>query len=126
MASLNLSMSPKMMLPSKPTCTNVETPRLLGNMVTYNNKTGQNTAKWLVAVRASPDKLSESIEQSVKVAQETCADNPESGECAAAWDEVEEVSAAASHARDKIKSTNPLETYCKDNPETDECRTYDN
>ncbi|KAK9747617.1 hypothetical protein RND81_02G003500 [Saponaria officinalis] len=124
MGSLNLSMSPKMLLASKPTCTNVmEAPRSC-NMVTYN-KMDRNIAKRWIIVRASPDKLSESIEQSVKVAQETCAENPESGECAAAWDEVEEVSAAASHARDKNKATNPLETYCKDNPETDECRTYD-
>nr|CAD1828556.1 unnamed protein product [Ananas comosus var. bracteatus] len=47
------------------------------------------------------------------------------GECAAAWDEVEELSAAASHARDKLKENDPLENYCKDNPETDECRTYE-
>ncbi|KAL0435978.1 UNVERIFIED_CONTAM: Calvin cycle protein CP12-1, chloroplastic [Sesamum radiatum] len=53
-------------------------------------------------------------------------DDPVSGECAAAWDEVEELSAAASHARDKQKESDPLENYCKENPETDECRTYDN
>ena len=34
-------------------------------------------------------------------------------------------SAAASHARDKLKDSDPLENYCKENPETDECRTYD-
>uniref|UniRef100_A0A7C9DD22 CP12 domain-containing protein n=1 Tax=Opuntia streptacantha TaxID=393608 RepID=A0A7C9DD22_OPUST len=79
----------------------------------------------MVVVRSAPDKLSEVVEQSIKQAQETCAENPESGECAAAWDEVEEVSAAASHARDKKKASDPLENYCKDNPETDECRTYD-
>ncbi|KAG2597019.1 hypothetical protein PVAP13_5KG216500 [Panicum virgatum] len=40
---------------------------------------------------------------------------------------VEELSAAASHARDKLKdSSDPLENYCKENPETDECRIYDN
>ncbi|RVW68238.1 Calvin cycle protein CP12-2, chloroplastic [Vitis vinifera] len=48
-----------------------------------------------------------------------------SGECVAAWDEVEELSAAASHARDKKKESDPLETYCKDNPEDEECRTYE-
>ncbi|RWR97953.1 calvin cycle protein CP12-1, chloroplastic [Cinnamomum micranthum f. kanehirae] len=41
-------------------------------------------------------------------------------------DEVEEVSAAASHARQRLKELDPLENYCKDNPETDECKTYDN
>ncbi|EMS48211.1 hypothetical protein TRIUR3_21408 [Triticum urartu] len=58
-------------------------------------------------------------------AQETCSEDAASGECAAAWDEVEELSAAASHARDKLKDSDPLENYCKENPETDECRTYD-
>jgi hypothetical protein len=35
------------------------------------------------------------------------------------------LSAAASHAKDKKKGSDPLEEYCKDNPETDECRTYE-
>ncbi|KAI4349740.1 hypothetical protein L6164_010300 [Bauhinia variegata] len=77
-------------------------------------------------VRAAPDKISKKVEQSIKQAQEACSENPTSGECVAAWDEVEELSAAASHARDKQKDSDPLENYCKDNPETDECRTYDN
>ncbi|PIM98829.1 hypothetical protein CDL12_28688 [Handroanthus impetiginosus] len=77
-------------------------------------------------VAAAPDKLSDKVEESIKHAQEACSDDPVSGECAAAWDEVEELSAAASHARDKKKDSDPLENYCKDNPETDECRTYDN
>ncbi|KAE8722842.1 Calvin cycle protein CP12-1 [Hibiscus syriacus] len=76
--------------------------------------------------RAAPDRISEKVEQSIKEAQELCSDDPASGECVAAWDEVEELSAAASHARDKQKDSDPLENYCKDNPETDECRTYDN
>ncbi|KAL7112520.1 hypothetical protein ACP275_04G007700 [Erythranthe tilingii] len=77
-------------------------------------------------VAAAPDQLSQKVEQSIKDAQEACSGDPVSGECAAAWDEVEELSAAVSHAKDKSKDTDPLETYCKDNPETDECRTYDN
>ncbi|MFQ6670054.1 hypothetical protein Gotur_035085 [Gossypium turneri] len=77
-------------------------------------------------VRAAPDSISEKVEKSVKEAQEACSDDPASGECVAAWDEVEELSAAASHARDKKKDNDPLENYCKENPETDECRTYDN
>ncbi|KAL0311465.1 UNVERIFIED_CONTAM: Calvin cycle protein CP12-2, chloroplastic [Sesamum angustifolium] len=75
---------------------------------------------------AAPDKLSDKVEESIKNAKEACSEDPVSGECAAAWDEVEELSAAASHARDKSKDSDPLENYCKDNPETDECRTYDN
>ncbi|KAH6813903.1 CP12 domain-containing protein 2 [Perilla frutescens var. hirtella] len=80
----------------------------------------------MMFVAAAPDKISEKVEESIKKAEEACAGDAVSGECAAAWDEVEELSAAASHARDKQKDSDPLETYCKDNPETDECRTYDN
>ncbi|KAF2325083.1 hypothetical protein GH714_022679 [Hevea brasiliensis] len=76
-------------------------------------------------VRAAPDSISEKVEESIKSAEEACAGDPASGECVAAWDEVEELSAAASHARDKKKQSDPLENYCKDNPETDECRTYE-
>ncbi|XP_043708095.1 calvin cycle protein CP12-2, chloroplastic [Telopea speciosissima] len=76
-------------------------------------------------VRSAPEKISEKVVESIKSAEETCAGDPTSGECAAAWDEVEEVSAAASHARQKKKDSDPLETYCKDNPETVECRTYE-
>ncbi|XP_074316019.1 calvin cycle protein CP12-1, chloroplastic-like [Silene latifolia] len=121
MGSMSIfAMNPKVLLPSKPAYTNVEAPTRLANMVTYSRKVR------LVAVHATPDKIAESIEQSIKTAQETCSENPESGECVAAWDEVEEISAAASHARDKTKPNDPLETYCQDNPETAECRTYDN
>ncbi|XP_022757890.1 calvin cycle protein CP12-1, chloroplastic-like [Durio zibethinus] len=77
-------------------------------------------------VRAAPDSISEKVEKSIKEAQEACSDDPASGECAAAWDEVEEISAAAGHARDRKKENDPLENYCKDNPEAEECRTYDN
>ncbi|KAJ1297469.1 hypothetical protein BS78_01G379000 [Paspalum vaginatum] len=73
----------------------------------------------------TPPDLANKVSESIKQAQETCADDPVSGECVAAWDEVEELSAAASHARDRQKGADPLEEYCKDNPETDECRTYE-
>ncbi|XP_006644110.1 calvin cycle protein CP12-1, chloroplastic [Oryza brachyantha] len=83
------------------------------------------------AVRASgpstPPDISDKMSESIDKAKEACAEDNASGECAAAWDEVEELSAAASHARDKLKeNSDPLEKYCKENPETDECRTYDN
>ncbi|KAM0071858.1 putative calvin cycle protein CP12 [Helianthus debilis subsp. tardiflorus] len=84
------------------------------------------TRMHLRPLRAVPDQgLSDKIASSIANAQESCADDPKSGECVAAWDEVEELSAASSHARDKAKDSDPLETYCKDNPETDECRTYE-
>ncbi|XP_038692975.1 calvin cycle protein CP12-1, chloroplastic-like [Tripterygium wilfordii] len=76
-------------------------------------------------VKAAPEGISEKVEKSIKEAEEACADNPVSGECVAAWDEVEELSAAASHARDKKKGSDPLEEFCKENPETEECRTYE-
>lgn len=76
-------------------------------------------------VAAKPADISEKVAESIKDAEEACAGDPVSGECVAAWDEVEELSAAASHARDKNKESDPLEEYCKENPETDECRTYD-
>ncbi|XP_074559094.1 calvin cycle protein CP12-1, chloroplastic-like [Curcuma longa] len=79
------------------------------------------------AQSSTPPEISEKVEESIKKAEEACAGDPVSGECAAAWDEVEELSAAASHAREALKAnSDPLENYCKDNPETDECRTYDN
>ncbi|KAK8588195.1 hypothetical protein V6N13_087139 [Hibiscus sabdariffa] len=87
---------------------------------------GSRRVQVIRPVRAAPDRISEKVEKSIKEAQEACSDDPVSGECAAAWDEVEELSAAASHAKDKKKDSDPLENYCKDNPETDECRTYDN
>lgn len=74
---------------------------------------------------AAPEKITDKVVESIKQAEEACSDDPVSGECVAAWDEVEELSAAASHARDRKKESDPLETYCKDNPETDECRTYE-
>ena len=75
---------------------------------------------------ATPPGISDKVSESIKKAEETCAEETASGECAAAWDEVEELSAAASHARDKLKeNSDPLENYCKENPETDECRMYE-
>ncbi|KAL4038910.1 hypothetical protein IC575_002548 [Cucumis melo] len=76
-------------------------------------------------VAAAPDRISEKVVESIKNAEVTCSEDPASGECAAAWDEVEELSAAASHARDRLKDADPLEDFCKDNPETEECRTYE-
>jgi hypothetical protein len=47
---------------------------------------------------------------------------------ATAWDIVEELSAAASHAEASAKAdpiqSDPLEKYCDANPDADECRVY--
>ncbi|KAK4273272.1 hypothetical protein QN277_021709 [Acacia crassicarpa] len=99
----------------------VKFPLLLGQ------RSGSGRMRAVRIVRAAPDRISEKVEESIKNAEETCSEDPASGECVAAWDEVEELSAAASHARDrKKKESDPLENYCSDNPEVDECRTYDN
>ncbi|CAN4113402.1 unnamed protein product [Withania somnifera] len=91
-----------------------------------NNPWKKSSAKFGLVYAAPDSKLSDLVAESVKGAEEACNENPASGECAAAWDVVEEASAAASHAREKKKQDDPLENYCKENPETDECRTYDN
>ncbi|XP_047333651.1 calvin cycle protein CP12-1, chloroplastic-like [Impatiens glandulifera] len=83
------------------------------------------TGRVVLVAAAAPDSLSEKVAQSVKEATEVCSDDPVSGECVAAWDEVEELSAAASHARDKQKATTPIDEFCKNNPEDEECRTYE-
>jgi hypothetical protein len=49
----------------------------------------------------------------------------QSGECAAAWDVVEELQAEASHQRQNTKRKNSLEIYCDDNPDAVECRIYE-
>ena len=46
-------------------------------------------------------------------------------ECAAAWDEVEELQAAAADKRQAEKKPNSLEAYCADNPDALECRIYE-
>jgi hypothetical protein len=43
---------------------------------------------------------------------------------AAAWDTVEELSAAASHAKSSAKE-DPLEKFCEEDPSADECRVYE-
>ncbi|XP_071718765.1 calvin cycle protein CP12-1, chloroplastic-like [Rutidosis leptorrhynchoides] len=118
---------------------NLSIPRVLANPSPNSLKLGLNSSwvkmpntmtssgrMYMRPVRSKPEGLSEKIAESIEQAKETCADDPASGECVASWDEVEELSAASSHARDRAKDADPLETYCKDNPETDECRTYDN
>ncbi|KAF8095224.1 hypothetical protein N665_0339s0092 [Sinapis alba] len=96
--------------------------------LSYPWKFGSKNRMVMSVKATSEGGISDKVEKSIQEAKETCADDPVSGECVAAWDEVEELSAAASHARDKKKAggSDPLEEYCSDNPETDECRTYDN
>ena len=73
-----------------------------------------------------PTDINERLSQSIKDAEETCVADSASGECAAAWDEVEELSAERAHQRVKnTEKKDPLEEFCKDSPEADECRVYE-
>jgi hypothetical protein len=70
--------------------------------------------------------IQKQIEQEREQARAVCdASGGTSGECAAAWDAVEELQAEASHQR-QSKQKNSLEQFCDDNPDAAECRVYDN
>jgi hypothetical protein len=77
----------------------------------------------------SSSSIKDALQESIREAEEVCAAEGGSGECAAAWDTVEELSAAISHKRDgeasSAESKDPLEKFCKDAPEADECRVYE-
>lgn len=66
------------------------------------------------------------IEQERQAAKSVCdIKGSNSGDCAAAWDVVEELQAEASHQRQKTKKKNAFEQYCDANPDADECRVYE-
>ena len=70
--------------------------------------------------------IQEKIQKEIKEAREVCSsDGSSSGECAAAWDAVEELQAEASHQKEKETKKTSLEQYCEDNPEAAECRLYE-
>jgi hypothetical protein len=71
--------------------------------------------------------IQEKIGQEIKEAREVCdAEGKDSENCAAAWDAVEELQAAAAHEKDKVVPVaSALDNYCADNPEADECRIYE-
>lgn len=69
--------------------------------------------------------IQEQIEREREQARAVCDIKGEnSGDCAAAWDAVEELQAEASHKR-QVKPKNSLEQYCDDNPDAAECRLYE-
>jgi CP12 domain len=69
--------------------------------------------------------IKEKIEQELTEARAVCdVSGASSAECAAAWDAVEELQAAASHQKVE-EPKNSLELYCDDNPDAAECRIYD-
>ena len=66
------------------------------------------------------------IEQEREAARAVCdIQGAQSGECAAAWDVVEELQAEAAHQRQKSKPKSSFEQYCDANPDADECRVYE-
>jgi hypothetical protein len=70
--------------------------------------------------------IDEQIEQERSNARNVCdLEGAESGDCAAAWDAVEELQAEAAHQRQKQPKKTSLEQYCDDNPDAAECRIYD-
>ena len=81
----------------------------------------KNLRRSLILVRAEPESP---VEEAIKEAVEVC-DTEDANKCAEAWDEVEELSAAAADARQKAKEADPLEKYCEDSPDADECRVYE-
>ena len=69
--------------------------------------------------------IQQQIEQEKEQARAICdTKGGASGECAAAWDAVEELQAEAAHKR-QVKPKTSLERYCDDNPDAAECRVYD-
>lgn len=71
--------------------------------------------------------IQEKIEKELEQAREACdVSGAGSKECAAAWDAVEELQAAASHQRENTEvPKTSLERYCDENPDAAECRIYD-
>jgi CP12 domain len=70
--------------------------------------------------------IQQKIEQELEEARAVCdVSGASSAECAAAWDAVEELQAAASHQKVEEEEKTSLETYCDDNPDAAECRLYD-
>jgi hypothetical protein len=79
----------------------------------------------LVVFSTVPE-IEKKLDEAFKKADEVCGDTP-SADCAVAWDEVEELSAAVAHKKvaDKVAFVDPLDAFCGDNPDADECRVYE-
>ena len=70
--------------------------------------------------------LQDQIKQETEQAREVCStEGATSGECAAAWDAVEELQAEASHQRQNNPQKSSFEQYCDNNPDAPECRVYE-
>ncbi len=69
--------------------------------------------------------IQEQIQKEREAARAACSTDSTSAECAAAWDTVEELSAEASHQKEKAPKKSSLEQYCDENPDALECRVYE-
>ncbi|MBE9046913.1 Calvin cycle protein CP12 [Pleurocapsales cyanobacterium LEGE 10410] len=70
--------------------------------------------------------IQEQIQKERESARQVCdTQGSTSGECAAAWDTVEELSAEASHQKQNAPKKSSLEQYCDENPDALECRVYE-
>ena len=70
--------------------------------------------------------LEDRLEVAREEARSLCeAKGANSPECAAAWDIVEEMQAAASHQRAESPKKSSFQSYCEANPNAPECRIYD-
>ncbi len=70
--------------------------------------------------------IQEQIQKEREAARAVCdLQGAASGDCAAAWDAVEELQAEAAHQRQKGKPKTAFEKYCDANPDADECRLYE-
>ena len=68
------------------------------------------------------DRLDVAREEARAICAEKGATAPE---CAAAWDEVEELQAASAHKRQKQEPVSVFDSYCAENPDALECRIYE-
>ncbi|NCR41892.1 MAG: hypothetical protein GPJ21_19895 [Microcystis aeruginosa W13-11] len=70
--------------------------------------------------------IQDKIQEERENARAVCGtEGSTSGECAAAWDAVEELQAEAAHQRQDHPQKTYLEKYCDSNPDAAECRFYE-
>ena len=70
--------------------------------------------------------IQDKIQEELENARAVCSiEGSTSGECAAAWDAVEELQAEAAHQRQDHPQKTYFEKYCDSNPDAAECRVYE-
>jgi tetratricopeptide (TPR) repeat protein len=87
---------------------------------------GKDLESYLESKLGVSNSIQAQIERERELARMYCViDRDNSAECAAAWDAVEELQAAAAHQRTKADNGHKLQQYLDDNPDAVECRLYD-